>query len=43
MKQELRYIELKSDYNDDGPAWIGYVESSKSGKTIYFTEVPVQH
>lgn len=38
MKQELRYIELKSGYNDDGPAWIGYVEFSKSGKTIYFND-----
>ncbi len=36
MKQELRYIELKSGFSDDGPAWIGYVEFSKSGKTIYF-------
>lgn len=34
MKQELKYIELKSGYNDDGPAWIGYVEFSKFGKTI---------
>lgn len=38
MKQELRYIELKSGYNDDGPAWIGYVEFSKSGRTIYFND-----
>ena len=38
MKQELRYIELKSGYNDDGPAWIGYVEFSKSGKTVYFND-----
>lgn len=35
MKQESRYIELKSGYNDDGPAWIGYVEFSKSGRTTY--------
>jgi hypothetical protein len=32
----LRYIELKSGHNDDGPAWIGYVTPSKSGRTIYF-------
>lgn len=38
MKQELRYLELKSGYNDDGPAWIGYVEFSQSGKTIYFND-----
>lgn len=36
MKPELKYIELKSGYSDDGPAWIGYVEFSKTGKTIYF-------
>lgn len=36
MKKELKYIELKSDYNHDGPAWIAYVEFSKSGKTMYF-------
>jgi hypothetical protein len=38
MKQELKYMELKSGYNDNGPAWIGYVEFSKSGKTIYFND-----
>ncbi len=32
----LRYIELKSGYSDDGPAWIGYVQESKSGRTLYF-------
>ena len=32
----LKYIELKTGHNDDGPAWIGNVKSSKSGKTIYF-------
>jgi hypothetical protein len=32
----LRYIELKDGYNDNGPAWIGYVTTSKSGRTIYF-------
>lgn len=30
------YIELKSGYGDDGPAWIGKVAFSKSGRTIYF-------
>lgn len=30
------YIELKSGQSDRGPAWIGKVEFSKSGKTIYF-------
>jgi hypothetical protein len=32
----LKYIELKSEYNDDGPAWIGHVTLSKSGRTVYF-------
>ena len=32
----LKYIELKSGYADDGPAWIGNVKESKSGETIYF-------
>jgi hypothetical protein len=32
----IKYIELKSGYSDDGPAWIGRVQSSNSGKTLYF-------
>jgi len=32
----LRYIELKTGYSDNGPAWIGYVTPSKSGRTLYF-------
>ena len=32
----IRYIELKTGYADNGPAWIGNVKESKSGKTIYF-------
>ncbi|MBN8641995.1 MAG: hypothetical protein J0L86_09315 [Flavobacteriales bacterium] len=36
MKSEIKYIELKSGFSDDGPAWIGLVSFSKSGKTIYF-------
>ncbi len=35
MKPEIRYIENKSA-GYDGPAWIGYVEFSKSGQTVYF-------
>jgi hypothetical protein len=34
--QMLRYIELKSGYSDNGPAWIAYVTQSKSGRTLYF-------
>ena len=32
----LKYIELKTGYNDNGPAWIARVKVSKSGRTIYF-------
>ena len=32
----LKYIELKSGYDDNGPAWIGRVKFSKSGRTLYF-------
>jgi len=32
----LRYIELKSGHSDNGPAWIGYVTLSKTGRTLYF-------
>ena len=32
----LRYIELKSGHADNGPAWIAYVTSSKTGRTLYF-------
>jgi hypothetical protein len=35
-RQMLRYIELKSGYSDNGPAWIGYATPSKTGRTIYF-------
>lgn len=36
MIHSFMYIELKTGYSDDGPAWIGYVKTSKSKKTIYF-------
>ena len=36
MRTELKYIELKSGFSDNGTAWIGLVSFSKSGKTIYF-------
>src|SRR5205814_2262562 len=32
----LRYIERKSDFNDNGPAWIGRVVMSRSARTVYF-------
>ena len=36
MKSEIKYIELKSGFSDNGPAWIGKVEFSKTGQTVYF-------
>ncbi|MEM6265201.1 MAG: hypothetical protein AAGI38_22045 [Bacteroidota bacterium] len=30
------YIEHKTDQNDRGQAWIGKVEFSKTGQTVYF-------
>jgi len=36
MKPQIKYIELKTGYTDNGPAWIGKVEFSQSGKTVYF-------
>ena len=35
---DIRYIELKSGYNDNGPAWIGSVRTSRSGCTVYFND-----
>src|ERR1043166_1549161 len=32
----LRYIELKTGHAHKGPAWIARVETSRSGRTIYF-------
>ena len=38
MINNLMYIELKMGYSDDDLAWIGYVKTSKSKKTIYFND-----
>ncbi len=34
MESQIKYIELKTGYADDGPAWIEKVEFYKSGITI---------
>lgn len=39
---EIKYVELKSGFSDDGPAWIGLVSYSKSGRTIYFNGKALQ-
>jgi hypothetical protein len=31
----LKYIELKSGYSDNGPAWVSRVKVSRSGRTVY--------
>jgi hypothetical protein len=35
MKPRVMSVELKTGFNDDGPAWIGWVRFSKTGRTIY--------
>jgi hypothetical protein len=34
--RQIRYVELKSGFSDDGPASIGWVTFSKSGRTIHY-------
>jgi len=36
MKPIIKYIELKSGFSDNGPAWIGKIKYSKTRTTIYF-------
>jgi hypothetical protein len=36
MKTEIKYVELITGYTHNGPAWIGLITFSKSGKTLYF-------
>ena len=36
MATELIYVELKSGYNDDGPAWIGNGVFNRTRRTCYF-------
>lgn len=37
------YIELTSGYNHNGPAWIGRVYFSKSGRTVYYRGKTLTH
>jgi hypothetical protein len=32
----MMYVELKSGFSHDGPAWIGRVRFSQTGRTIYY-------
>ncbi|WP_185154866.1 hypothetical protein [Chryseolinea soli] len=36
MRTELAYVELKSGYSDNGPAWIGRGMYNRTGLTFYF-------
>ncbi len=36
MPTKLLYIELKTGYADNGPAWIGLATLSRSGRCVYF-------
>ena len=36
------YIELKSGFSHNGPAWIAKVNFSKSGQTIYFNDKAIK-
>jgi hypothetical protein len=42
MKPEIIYVELKSGYSDNGPAWIGKGEYSKTGKMLYINGVALR-
>lgn len=35
-RERIMYVELKSGFADDGPAWIDRVRFSKSGRSVYF-------
>ena len=38
MRKEIRYVELKTGFNDDGPASISWVTFSKTGRTVYYRD-----
>ena len=42
MRTEIKYIELKTGYSDNGPAWIGKVAFSGSGRTMFFMDKAFQ-
>ena len=42
MRREIRYVELKTGFNDDGPASISWVTFSKSGRTVYYHDRALQ-
>ena len=36
QRTRMMYVELKSGHGDSGPAWIGRVMFSKSGRSIFY-------
>ena len=42
MRDQIIYVELKSGFSGNGPAWIGKARRSKSGRTIYFNDQAFQ-
>lgn len=34
--ERIMYVELKTGHSDNGPAWIGKVRFSKTGRTAYY-------
>ena len=36
MNTQLLYVELKSGFSDNGPAWIGQGKFTRSRSTVYF-------
>ena len=38
MKTRIMYVELKTGFDNDGPAWIGRVQISKTGRTLYYRD-----
>jgi hypothetical protein len=34
--ERVMYVELKSGHGDSGPAWIGRVRFSKTGRSVYY-------
>lgn len=41
-RPEIKYVELKTGFSHGGPAWIGIVSYSKSGRTLYFNGKALQ-
>jgi hypothetical protein len=36
VHERVMYVEMKTGFTRDGPAWIGRVRFSKSGRTLYY-------